>query len=78
MAISTVIGALLVVFGLLYMAGMAINRGKMSDPHTHARDPAGLTLEPRHSGMSVLGLKSNWPGIVIAAVGALMLLFPFL
>jgi hypothetical protein len=78
MATTPVIGALLLALGILYMAGTAIFRGKMSDPHVSARDPAGLTLEPRRSGIRVLGLKTNWPGLLLAAVGALMLLFPLL
>jgi hypothetical protein len=78
MATTAVIGALLVVCGLLYMTGTAIFRGRMSDPHASARDPLGLTLEPRRSGLRVLELKANWPGLLLVAIGVLMLLFPLL
>jgi hypothetical protein len=76
MVIMTLVGALLVTCGLLYMAGAAIYRGRMTEPHSSPRDLAGLTLEPRHRGLRFLGLKANWPGLLIAAIGALMLLFP--
>jgi hypothetical protein len=76
MVITTLIGALLVTCGLLYMAGAAIYRGGMTEPHSSPRDLAGLTLEPGHRGLRFLGLKANWPGLLIAAIGALMLLFP--
>lgn len=62
--------------GLLYMAGAAIYRGRLTESHSSPRGPAGLTLEPRHRGQRFLGLKANWPGLLIAAIGALMLLFP--
>ena len=78
MATITVIGALLVVCGLLFMAGAAIFRGRMTDPHASRRDPAGLTLEPRRQGMGFLGLKANWPGLLLAAVGVVLLLWPLL
>ncbi|UXN60205.1 hypothetical protein [Phyllobacterium zundukense] len=68
------IGALFVVCGLLYMAGATVYRGRMSEPHSSNNESAGL--EPRHRGLRFLGLKANWPGLVVAAVGAVMLLLP--
>lgn len=76
MATTTLVGALLVTCGLLYMAGVAIYRGRLTDAHSSPHEPAGLTLEPRHRGLRFLGLKANWPGLLIAAIGALMLLLP--
>lgn len=75
MVTTTLVGALLVTCGLLYMAGVAIYRGRMTDPNSSPREQ-GLTLEPRHRGLRFLGLRANWPGLLIAAIGALMLLFP--
>ena len=77
MATNTLIGALLVIGGLLYMAGAAIFRGRMTEIHA-SRDPAGPTLEPRRQGVRFLGLKVEWPGLLAAAIGALLLLFPIL
>jgi hypothetical protein len=71
---TKLIGALFVFCGLLYMAGIAVYRGQMSEPHSSNDESAGL--EPRHRGLRFLGLKANWPGLVVAAVGAVMLLLP--
>jgi hypothetical protein len=69
------IGALLVIGGLLYMARTAIFRGNLSEPHAPAYDPGAVTLEPERRSLRFLGLQANWPGIVMAIVGALLLLF---
>ena len=69
------IGALLIFCGIVYMASAAIYRGRMSDPHIDPVDDAP-TLEPRHRGLRFLGLKANWPGLLLVAIGALMLLLP--
>ena len=68
------IGALLFVCGVLFMARAAIFRGEMSEPHTSAYDPGGLTLEPNRRGLRFLGFPVNWPGILLMVVGALLLL----
>lgn len=78
MAATTLIGALLVICGLLYMAGAAIYRGRMSRADPSPRDPAGPTLEPRQRGLRFLGLKVEWPGLLAAATGTLLLLLPLL
>ncbi|WP_274628459.1 hypothetical protein [Arvimicrobium flavum] len=67
------LGALLLVAGVVYMAVAATWRGRMSDA-TPSVTPAPDTLEPAHRGVGFLGLGSNWPGILMAAVGALLLL----
>ena len=75
MLTSPLIGALLILTGIVYMAGTAIYRGRMSDPHIDPVEDAP-TLEPRHRGLRFLGLKANWPGLLLVAVGAIMLLLP--
>jgi hypothetical protein len=74
MLTTKLIGALFVVCGLLYMAATAVYRGRMSEPHSSNGESAGL--EPRHRGLRFLGLKANWPGLLVAAIGAVMLLVP--
>jgi hypothetical protein len=69
------IGALFILCGVVYMAGAAIYRGRMSDPHLNPGD-ASPTLEPRHRGLRFLGLKANWPGLLLLAIGAILLLLP--
>jgi hypothetical protein len=68
------LGALLFVIGIVLLAGQAIYRGRMSEP-----GPAGLgsrnTLEPAHRGVRFMGLGSNWPGLLLVALGAILLIF---
>jgi hypothetical protein len=78
---TVILGALLTVAGIVYMAGAALRRGRLSDPAPTAPDrPApnlatpGPTLEPRRRGLGFLGLSQNWPGLLMMAVGVLLLL----
>jgi hypothetical protein len=61
------LGAMLVLGGLLYMARSAIWLGALSRP-------TGDTLEPPRRGVGFLGPGANWPGILLMAVGAVMLI----
>ena len=74
----SLIGALLFVCGIVYMARAAILRGRMSDPYANPGDTVDATLEPRHRGFGFLTWKANWPGLLMIAVGGLMLLLPLL
>lgn len=69
------IGALLFIFGILFMARSTIFRGRMSEPRASASDAGGLTLEPSHHGLRFLGLGVNWPGVLMMVAGALLLLW---
>jgi hypothetical protein len=66
------LGALLVLGGLLYMARAAIWRGSLSGPES-SRRPVRNTLEPPRRGVRFLGLGTNWPGILLMAIGAILL-----
>jgi hypothetical protein len=63
------LGALLVLGGILYMARAAIWRGPLSA----SSRPVGDTLEPPRRGVRFLGLGTNWPGILLMAIGAILL-----
>jgi len=65
-------GALFVLGGILYMARAAIWWGSLSRPRPSG--PAPNTLEPSRRGMRFLGLGANWPGILLMAIGAVLLL----
>ena len=65
------LGALLVLGGVLYMARAAIWRGSLSGPGSSR--PVRGTLEPRRRGVGFLGLEANWPGILLMAIGAILL-----
>ena len=72
MVMITWLGALLIVGGVLYMAGAVIFRGRFSDPHL---TQAGVrTLEPSRRGLRFLGMGTNWPGLFLIALGAIMML----
>jgi hypothetical protein len=64
------LGVLLVFGGVLQMAYQAIWRGRLSGRRRLRSGP--ITLEPERPGRG-LG-KSNWPGLVMFALGAAFLL----
>lgn len=66
------LGALLVIGGVVYMAAQAIWRGRLSGRRSRST-AAGDTLEPRERGGG-FGLATNWPGLVLIALGAILLL----
>ena len=68
------LGALMVLAGLVYMAWFAIRRGRMSDSSVTPNDAGKRTLEPLRRGVGFLGWRGNWPGLVLAGLGALLLL----
>ncbi len=68
------LGALLVVGGVLYLAGQAIGRGRLSGSGAPRTTAAANTLEPPRRGVAFLGLGANWPGLLLIAAGALLLI----
>ena len=66
-----VLGALLVFGGILYMARAAIWQGPLSGPDSSR--PVRDTLEPPRRSVRFLGLEANWPGILLMAIGAVLL-----
>jgi hypothetical protein len=65
------LGALLVFCGVLYMTRAAIWRGPLSGRDSSR--PVLDTLEPPTRSMRFLGVKANWPGILLMAIGAVLL-----
>ena len=55
------------------MAGAAIDRGRMSEPHIDPTE-GDLTLEPRRPGLSFLGWEANSLGLLMIVIGGVMLL----
>ncbi len=64
------LGALLVLGGVLYMARTAIWQGSRS---SDSSQPVHDTLESHPRGVGFLGLGTNWPGILLMAIGAILL-----
>ena len=66
------VGALLIVGGVLFMAEQTLLEGRLSG--RLRRSPAEVgTLEPRERGGG-FGLRATWPGFVMFVLGALLLL----
>ena len=68
------LGALLVVAGVLYLAGQAIGRGRLSGSGAPRATAAANTLEPPRRGLGFLGLRPNWPGFLLIVVGGVLLI----
>ena len=67
------LGALLVFGGVLYMVRAVIWRGSLSRLGSSRSGPVRNTLEPPRRGVGFLGLNANWPGILLMAIGAILL-----
>lgn len=76
LVIWTWLGALLVIAGVVYMAMKAIWKGPMSGPNQTRPGLPRDTLEPPGRGgeIGVFALSRNWPGLVLMAVGGILLL----
>src|SRR5260370_22286378 len=66
------LGALLVLCGVLYMIRTAIWHGPLSGRDSSR--PVPDTLEPPTRSMRFLGVSANWPGILMMAIGAVLML----
>jgi hypothetical protein len=62
------LGALLLIAGVVFLAIKVLQRGPLSK-----RSSPGPTLEPRRPG-SLFALSESWPGYLLIALGALLLL----
>ena len=67
------LGALLVFGGVLYMVRAVIWRGSLSRLGSSRSGPVRNTLEPPRRAVGFLGLGANWPGILLMAIGAILL-----
>ena len=68
-----VLGALLVVAGVVYMAQQALWPGRLSSVKPPSA-PDADTLEPRSKSVA-FDLRANSPGIALFAIGGALLLF---
>ena len=67
------LGALLMFIGVVYMASQPIWRGRLSGGRRLRSGKPSDTLEPQRPGRG-FGIGSNWPGLALVAVGAVLLL----
>ncbi len=66
------IGALMVIIGVVLMATRTLKRGRLSEVRQRNSD-APDTLEPSGQGRS-LSMKADLPGLALIALGSLILL----
>lgn len=66
------LGALLILGGVVFMAEQTLFGGRLSGRLRRTPAPVG-TLEPRERGGG-FGLRTQWPGFAMIALGALLLL----
>ena len=66
------LGALLILGGVVLMAEQTIFGGRLSGRFRRSSSPL-RTLEPREPGGG-FGLAAQWPGLIMIALGALLLI----
>jgi hypothetical protein len=69
----TLLGALLVFGGLLFLVALPIWRGRMSDVRRTSMADSEPTLEPAKPGAGFYA-KENWLGLALMALGGTLLL----
>lgn len=67
------LGSLLIIAGLVFMAAQPIWRGRLSGRQGEPATTAGPTLEPRRPATG-FRLRSNWPGLALVSAGVLLLI----
>lgn len=68
------LGALLVIAGVIHLAAKAIWKGPLSRSTRSHPGAANDTLEPPGPGITVFGLSRNWPGLALILAGGILLL----
>jgi hypothetical protein len=66
-------GALLVLSGVVFMAAQPLWRGQLSGVRPLRSEEPSNTLEPQRPARG-FGIRSNWPGLVLVTLGAVLLL----
>lgn len=67
------LGALLVLVGILFMVAQPLWRGRLSERRSRSAVAGADTLEPRRPSAG-FGLATNWPGVALVVLGAILLL----
>lgn len=70
-----VIGALLLIGGVLFAVWTALSQRRLSQPPQSAGNENEASLEPPRQGLGFLGLTRNLPAIVLVVIGAALLLY---
>ena len=69
------LGVILVIGGVIFTAAQPMLRGRLSRLRRvgPTPSPSSNTLEPEQPGLG-LSLRDNWPGLLMIALGAVLLL----
>ena len=69
------LGVVLVIGGVVFTAAQPMLRGRLSRLRrvSPTPSPSSNTLEPERPGRG-LGFRENWPGLLMIALGAVLLL----
>jgi hypothetical protein len=70
-----ILGALLLIGGVLLAVWTALSHRKLSQPPRSAGNENEASLEPPRQGLGFLGLTKNLPAIVLVVIGAALLLY---
>ncbi|ATU94586.1 hypothetical protein [Phyllobacterium zundukense] len=69
------VGAILVIAGVLYSVWVALSHRKLSRPPQSSDSENAASLEPRRQGLRFLGLTKNLPAAIVIVIGAALLLY---
>ncbi|WP_159713917.1 hypothetical protein [Geminicoccus flavidas] len=69
----TLLGALLIFLGILYLAAQALRRGRLSAGTPERPVAQAGSLEPP-GRVTAFRLGANWPGLALIALGAILLI----
>ncbi|MGH6861795.1 MAG: hypothetical protein ACRECY_16205 [Phyllobacterium sp.] len=70
-----IVGAVLLIGGVLSAVRTALSHRKLSQPPRTTDNDNEASLEPQRQGLGFLGLKQNWPAIALMVAGAALLLY---
>lgn len=68
------IGALLVIAGVLSLVATAIWKRPTNGPNRVRAGETGRTREPSARDITIFGLSGNWPGLALMVLGGILLL----
>ncbi|TDQ33939.1 hypothetical protein DEV91_104142 [Phyllobacterium brassicacearum] len=74
-AMLKLVGAILVIAGVLYSTWVALGHRKLSRPPQSADNENAPSLEPDKQGLRFLGLSKNLPAVIAVVIGAALLLY---
>jgi hypothetical protein len=67
------LGAVLIIGGVVFMAAQPMLQGRLSRLRRVSPARPGNTLEPERPAKG-FGMNSNWPGLLMIALGTVLLL----